>query len=137
MIPARRPDWQARLAAWLADVARTPFAEGAHDCALFAAGAVAAMTGVDPSEGFRGRYTTTRGGLRILRRAGHADHLALATALLPEIDPPAAGAGDLAALAGPEGPALGVVQGPQAVYVAGPSGVALAARAMAVRAWRV
>lgn len=132
----RRPDWRARLIAYLARAAREPFAEGRHDCALFLAGGVEAMTGVDYAAPYRGRYTTTRGGLRLLRRAGFADHVALAARHLPECPPAFAAEGDGAAVETPEGPALGIVQG-EGVYVPGPAGLAVVPLTTAARAFRV
>ena len=105
----RHAGWQARLAAFLAATAREPFSPGTHDCALFAAQAVLAQTGVDFAADWRGRYSTLRGGMRVLRRAGHADHIALARSLFPSISKPRPG--DLAVLNTAHGPALGVVQG--------------------------
>jgi hypothetical protein len=125
MIPARTPGWQGRLSRYLGACAHRAFEPGQHDCALFAAGAVEAMTGVDPAERWRGRYTTLRGGARVLRRDGYADHIAATAALLRSR---AAGErakpGDLAVVPSDDGPALGVVQGTQ-VYVLGPSGLHL------------
>jgi hypothetical protein len=132
----RLPSWRTRLGLYLAEAARTPFAEGRHDCALFAAGAVLAMTGMDPAAPFRGRYRTTRGGLRVLRRAGYRDHLALAVAHLEEVPPSFARVGDLAAVQGADGPALGVVQG-ERIYVLRPEGMATVSLLQAMRAWRV
>ena len=45
----RTPYWRSALAAYIAETMRKPFAWGLHDCALFAAGAVEAMTGNDPA----------------------------------------------------------------------------------------
>jgi hypothetical protein len=129
-------DWQTRLAAWLSTVRKTPFKEGRHDCALFAAGAVQAMTGTDLAAAFRGRYRTTRGGLRVLRREGFADHIDLAARHFDEIAPSAAQPGDLVAVQTPEGLALGVVQG-AAAYVPGRDGLALIPVKGASRAFRV
>jgi len=106
-----RKDWRARLGAYLAAEARRPFEYGKSDCALFAAGAVNTMTGSDPSAAYRGRYTTLRGGLRILRKDGFRDHVERAAALLTEVPPRRARVGDIAALETPDGPSLGVVQG--------------------------
>lgn len=60
----RCEDWHARLAAYVFDAGRTPFAYGSHDCALFAAGAVEAMTGTDLAAGWRGIYRTLAGASR-------------------------------------------------------------------------
>ena len=137
-------DWQARLVSYLADCRTRPFAYGAHDCALFAAGAVQAMTGLDTAADWRGRYTTHRGGLRVLRRAGFRDHIAVVAAQFPEIPLAQALPGDLAAIGtvdeavpGPAlAPALGVMQG-EAIYVLGPGGLGLMPRSAATRAFRV
>jgi uncharacterized protein DUF6950 len=106
-----RSDWRVRLGAYLATEARRPFEYGTSDCALFAAGALNAMTGSDPSANYRGRYTTLRGGLRILRKDGFRDHVEKAAALLSEVAPQRARVGDIAVVETSEGPSLGVVQG--------------------------
>lgn len=70
MSAPRFPDWEARLAAYLEPLRLRPFAWGERDCCLFCAGAVEAMTGVDPMPEFRGRYKTATGAVRALRRHG-------------------------------------------------------------------
>ena len=106
-----RSDWRARLGGYLAGEARRPFEYGISDCALFAAGALNAMTGSDPSADYRGRYTSLRGGLRILRKDGFRDHVERAAALLAEVPPQRARVGDIAVVDTVDGPSLGVVQG--------------------------
>jgi hypothetical protein len=66
----RLPDWEARLAAYLEPLRTRAFVWGEHDCCLFSAGAVEAMTGVDPMPEFRGRYSTPIGSARALTRYG-------------------------------------------------------------------
>jgi len=131
----RRPDWRARLAAWLAAEAVRPFEYGKSDCALFAAGAVLAMTGIDLADGWRGRYTTLRGGLRVLHKAGHRNHVALTAARLPEIEPGRAQVGDIAVVEGNDGPSLGVVNGAW-VAVRTMSGLGHVPRDKVVRAFK-
>lgn len=131
---ARRADWRARLAAYLAVELRRPFAPGAADCARFADGAYQAITGESLGAGFS--YRSLRGGLRVLKRAGFADHIAFAAHHLPEIPVAAAQAGDIAAVPGEGGLALGVVQG-AAIYVRTASGVDLVPLTSAARAFRV
>lgn len=132
----RHPDWKLSLIQYLAESARKPFAPGQHDCALFAAGAVEAMTGVDYARPFKGRYTTLKGGVRLLREAGFADHIALAASRLDEIAPAFAAPGDLAVIDTPEGPAMGVVQG-ESVYVLTVDRLGLVPMLGATRAFRV
>ena len=134
----RKTNWRPLLAAYVESVAHTPFAWGSHDCALFAAGAVEAMTGEDIAKGFRGRYTTLAGGLRLLKKSGHNTHADLATSLFEEVHPSQAQVGDLAAIEVDGGMALGVVQG-ERIYVIGPgeSRLGTVALRQAARAFRV
>lgn len=132
----RYNDWHLRLIEYLSDSARKPFQPGLHDCALFSAGAVASMTGVDHAADWRGRYTTLQGGARVLRKAGFADHIALAAAHLDEIAPAFAAPGDLAAIPQEGAMVLGVVQG-ERVYVLTQNGLGLLHLSDAARAFRV
>lgn len=132
----RHPDWKLRLMQYLGEAARSPFVPGQHDCALFVAGAVEAMTGIDYARPFKGRYTTLKGGLRVLREAGFADHAALAAAWLPEIAPAFAAPGDLAVIETPDGPAMGVVQG-EGIYVLTVDRLGIVPLLGAARAFRV
>jgi hypothetical protein len=131
----RYPDWQTRLAAYLAEVRDVPFAYGFNDCALFVAGAVKAMTGDDPARGLRG-YRTMAGGQKKLKDAGFADHVALAASLLPTIPLFEAMPGDVVAVKVEGGLALGIVQG-RMIYLVTPEGLGLVPRSEAVRAFRV
>jgi hypothetical protein len=131
----RLSDWRPRLHLWLQKVDGTPFSFGRHDCCLFGAGAVEAQTGVDLAADWRGRYTTMRGGLRVLRRVGYADHIDLISRHLTEAPRLMAAEGDIAIL--PEGMAVGVVQG-AAIYVLHPSGrLGLTSLSAATRIFRV
>ncbi|WP_370274989.1 DUF6950 family protein [Pararhodobacter marinus] len=133
----KTPGWQNRLVAFLAAAGRERFVPGQHDCALFASGALAAMTGVDLAAPYRGRYTTERGGIRILRKDRYRDHVALAAAHLRARDAgERARPGDLAVIATEDGPALGVVQG-ASVYVLTPARLALVPLAQAVTVFEV
>lgn len=66
----RLPDWRARLAAVVAAAHRQPFVWGRHDCCLWAADAVRAVTGQDPAHDLRGRYDTANAALQALRGIG-------------------------------------------------------------------
>jgi hypothetical protein len=112
----RLPDWRSRLLAYIETHRRQPFQYGVADCATFAAGAVEAMTGVDPAAGFRG-YTTFEGGIKRLRQAGINDHIAMAAKLFRIAPHPQARMGDLAVLETDDGPALGVVGGSFAMFL--------------------
>lgn len=66
----RRPDWPARLAEQLEGARRRPFCFGAHDCYLFAADVVLAMTGHDTAAELRGAYANERSALRKIAAHG-------------------------------------------------------------------
>lgn len=71
----RVEDWPERLAAFIEQRRKMPFAWGSNDCALFAADAVCAITGVDLGEPFRGRYDD-EASLRLHGLHGANAHLA-------------------------------------------------------------
>lgn len=131
----RRNDWRPRLTAYLADVAREPFVMGKHDCALFAAGAVKAMTGRDIARGFRG-YRTLAAGIRKARKKGFDDHIAIFADRFEDVPVSYAQVGDVAVVEAEEGPALGIVQG-EHIYMAGPAGICLKPLLSSTRAFRV
>jgi hypothetical protein len=112
----RLPGWRGRLSAYVARARGKAFAYGEHDCALFAAGAVAAVTGRDLAAEFRGQYRCAMGGLRAVQRAGYIDHVDMATALFPRVPASQLETGDLAVVRADRSEALGVVSGP-AIFV--------------------
>lgn len=132
----RLSDWHSRLTAYLHEARARPFEYGRHDCATFAAGAIEAMTGDDLAATWRGRYRTMLGGLRVLRKEGYGDHIALADRYFEEIPVALACPGDIAVVQGPDGKARGIVQG-GAIYVLAPAGLGLVPLLSAERAFRV
>jgi hypothetical protein len=67
----RVESWPEALGAFVRSRAAVPFAWGAHDCCLFAADAIAAITGVDLAESLRG-YGSALGACRRARAAAGA-----------------------------------------------------------------
>ncbi|HEY1723953.1 MAG TPA: hypothetical protein VGF89_00915 [Steroidobacteraceae bacterium] len=66
----RFPDWPQRLDAAI-EVARSlPFAYGTHDCCLFAADVVLAVTGEDHAAQLRGTYTSEQDAQALLEQLG-------------------------------------------------------------------
>ena len=131
----KRETWKQDLRAYLAAQAETPFVWSDADCGAFAGAAVEAMTGENPHALVAGRYKTMKGALRALRKLGHEDHVALAAAVLTEIDPLYASFGDIAVVEGTDGPALGVVTGAH-IEVRMPAGKGVVPLTDAVRAFR-
>jgi hypothetical protein len=121
------------LIAYAAEADTRPFRPGCHDCALFAAGWVKIVTGHDLARGWRSTYRSLRRGQHLLQEAGFADHVALATAHLPEITPAFAQVGDIAVL---ETQAFGIVAG-EMIYCLRPEGLGLVPRGQMRRAFAV
>ena len=128
--------WQVRLRAHLDAQAGKTFSLGRNDCGSFAGEAIEAMTGVNPHAAVAGRYKTMRGALRVLRKLGYEDHVAYAAALLDEIEPAYAAYGDIAAVPGEGGLALGLVTGTH-IAVRAPEGLTVVPLTAAVRVFRV
>ncbi len=138
----RFPDWPERLHAEIEAAHERPFSWGRHDCALFAADVVRAVTGEDIAAWFRGRYKTRRGAYGALKRfAGGGleqamDKQAVARGMAA-IRPALAQRGDMVLVDTPEGPALAICVGRFAAQVAESGGVAFADMSLARRAWAV
>lgn len=132
----RRPDWNARLHAYVDAVKRLPFDWGEHNCATFAAGAIEAMTGENLANGYR--FKTERGALQAMKRAGFDNLADLAAAKLPEIHISQARLGDVAAIPTDSafGYVLGIVNG-ETILALRPDGMGLAPLFTATRAFRV
>jgi hypothetical protein len=133
----RQPGWQMHLMQYLAERARTPVDPNAPVCAEFTAGAIEAITGRSLSIAWRGKYLTVASGLKALRRAGFADHIALAASMFEAIPPAFACAGDIAVLPGEDGiRVLGIVQGPN-IFVQTVMGVGAVPLTDAIAAFKV
>ncbi len=128
----RLPDWEARLAEYLASVLHTPHVYGDHDCALHGANAVFAQTGEDHGAPFRGRYSTALGAARALKKYGEGTLEATFDGRLSSVAPALARRGDLVLADG----SIGVCVGGEAVF-AGEAGLTRIARPGWTRAWRV
>lgn len=144
-LPPRLTDWRSRLTRYFTEVARRPLAYGQHDCALFAAGAVEAMTGVDLAAEFRGRYTTVVEGLDLLAAKGAADglegeidHVSVLPLLFQPVVAAFAQVGDIAVVPVPGSnlPALGILEG-QHIAVLRPDGMGFVPRENALATFRV
>jgi hypothetical protein len=115
-------DWRTKMQENLHAIERVPFEWGVHDCALFAADHVRAITETDFGVDFRGNYTTAFGAAKILKEKGCDDLLDLCKKLFPEVHPAFADAGDLLILEAPDtGYALAIVIG-ETIGVLTPNG---------------
>jgi len=136
-VRARRQDWPLRLNAWLDSMRSRPFAWGKFDCALGAADAVQAMTGVDYAVEFREAYFSKRNAVRLLAERGGLEALVTQALGDPLGSAKLAQRGDVVLVdSGAEGPALAVVIGAEAV-APGPQGAVFVPMGQWLKAWRV
>jgi hypothetical protein len=131
----RLPDWRLQLDAFLTSRLNVPFAWGENDCALFAADAIRAMTGVDLAEDLRG-YTTVR---EAARRINASEGLAaLVDKRLDGIPVEEARQGDVVMIPCDTGRhALAVVMNEKVAVGPSHDGMVVARMSTALRAWRV
>lgn len=130
----RRRGWDIALARELEAAAARPFSWGEFDCLVFAGDVCRALTGRDPAAGWRGRYRTPGGAVRLLRARHGGDLEAAVTAALglPMANRLMAKRGDVALVRQDGTPGwplgLGIVAGSHGVaYPMRPAGLALVA----------
>jgi hypothetical protein len=134
----RRPDWPERLAALIEARRHTEFAWGTHDCCLFAADTVLAMTGADPASEWRGRYDSEAEALALLGERGLEGMVADAMAAFgaPECPVLAAQRGDVVLATSGNEPLVGVAFGSR-IVVPGPERLVFLPLSAGSRAWAV
>lgn len=138
---ARFQNWPIALNREITRAATLKFKYGTHDCALFAADCVRAMTGTDLMGDLRARYATREQAEALLEEyfGGDLERAMLRLAeqyAIEEITPLFAQRGDLVMRTMPEGPALGVLSGRLACFAA-PRGLAMLTIYECRRAWRI
>lgn len=126
--------WEVQLAAAVEDARVAAFAWGVMDCATWAFDVRRALTGNDAAAAWRGRYSTSGGASRTLRRLGCRTPAELAQSILgePLPTPLLAQRGDIVATED----ALGVCIGQDCAFLA-PAGLTLRPLTAVQLAWRV
>lgn len=132
----RKDNWPALFNAYIEHRRDMPFAWGSHDCCMFAAEGVRAITGVDLGRPFRRRYKCARGAANVLRKFG-GDVANIPGALgLPAIRPAQAGRGDMVCYEFNGRNTLGLCCGLQSVFVA-PHGLMFVQTLACTAAWKI
>lgn len=129
----RLPNWERRLAAYLAEPGNDNFEYGVQDCALFGCGAVMAMTGHHPAPQFVGAYDDLRGAAEALQRLGAGTLVKTFSATFEQKHTGFAQRGDLVFAEG----AIGVCMGKDGVFLTETEGFARRPRSAFTVAWRV
>lgn len=131
----RLKNWPSRFAALVDRSRALPFAWGSHDCCLWAASAVLALTGNDPGAAWRRTYRTGRAALHILESIGGLEG---AGALMgASIAPPRAGEGDIGLVTWSCGTKSLAVRSTNAWMCAGDAGLVDLSLDAATHAWGV
>lgn len=71
----RLENWPQKLAEVIEGARKRPFLWGEHDCSLFVADCVDAMTGSKHANQYRGKYKTAKGAAGILKKHGGIEGL--------------------------------------------------------------
>lgn len=135
----RLPDWPKRLHDFVDGVKRQPFDWTAFNCGEhWAAGAVMAVTGEDIVAPYKGRWSSARGMVRVMKNEGHADLADWLGSILPEQHVSRVRPGDIAAIPKDDafGFTLGIVNG-EMIMVLGEQSMGLVPLFDATRAFRV
>jgi hypothetical protein len=131
----RLKTWPSRFAALVDEVRARPFAWGSHDCCLWAASAVLALTGNDPGADLRHTYFTGRAAARILVHIGGLEGAGSRTG--PSIELGMATVGDVGLVTWPDGTRSLAVRSMTTWMVAGEHGLAHLPLEAASQAWGV
>lgn len=131
----RLPDWPARFAALVRQRRAHPFVWGQHDCVLWAADVVLALTGADFGAQYRGTYSTALQAAHLVEDLGGLT--AIVSSYLGEpISPSMARVGDIGLVSDGGRDLVAVCNG--AHWLApGASGLAVLSLNAGVSAWRV
>ena len=128
----RKSTWELCLAQYIEECRHKPFEYGVHDCCMFAAGAVQAVTSQDPMAEFRGKYKSQATSVRALKEIGFGDLESTIDSKFSVIEVGLAQRGDLAFYDN----AIGVVVGSWAWFVSD-DGLERIDRSQWAKAWSV
>jgi hypothetical protein len=137
--------WEGLFGCYVQTFAGARFAYGTHDCTMFVCDGVRVMTGVDLADGFRGKYSSAAGALKVIRKyvgtpQATLEQLAEAIAAkhgIAEVPVLMAQRGDVLLLSTPDGPALGLLSlDGWHVLAAAPKGLTRTPLQDCLRAWR-
>lgn len=130
----RKENWPSILDDEIEKARSRKFSWGTHDCALWTARVVEAMTGVDYAAAWRGQYSSEFGALKAIAKNGYEGLDEIVTKALGEpINKFMAQRGDVVIFDG----ALGVCVGSNCAFVTPDDGLCFVKLRQCVKAWRV
>lgn len=131
----RKENWPDILAEQIKAAETRPFSFGEHDCLMFAANVVLAMTGKDVAANLRGDYHDERSAIEALRFFGTLHDVAIACFGEP-VDPKFAQRGDVVMLLRDGRESLAICEGARAC-APGAQRLEWARMSEALCAWKV
>jgi hypothetical protein len=131
----RLPTWQTQFALLCIERRARAFAWGHHDCCLWAADAVHALTGQDFAADLRGTYATAAEASRVLKKLGGVRGIATA-ALGASVAPAFAAVGDVVLMQQDGRELLAVCNGLEALCACD-AGLAPVGMEQALAVWKV
>ena len=133
---SRHPKWEARLSECIGANRKRAYEPSRHDCLLWPAEAVKAVTGKDHGRGHRGKYKSAASAYRYLQMLGFTSPEEYLDNLFDEKPVGFAQKGDLVLVRTDTGDNPGVCMGGFAL-VAGEEGLIRAPRALWLKAWGI
>lgn len=127
--------WEAALNEIIQSRTVTPFKWGEHDCCLFAADCVEAMTGRDYADKLRGSYKNAAEAKKVINAYGDMETM-ISSLLGAPCETAFAHRGDVMMLDTSSGPALGICCGKLSVF-AGHTGLVYHKTMKCCMAWRI
>lgn len=132
----RLVNWRSNLQSFILTIQAQHFEYGVHDCIIFPANCIRAMTGVDLAIPYRGKYKTLRGGIGLLKKHGYKDQFDYIKRNFTEYPPSMAQTGDIALVdIGDSIPAGGIVYG-DVIYMVHRKSIAVVPITMAATVYR-
>lgn len=118
----RLSNWPSRLDRFLTATVEKKHQYGINDCFLFFGAGVEAVTGVDVTAKYRGKYTSHAEGIALAEEHGFKDHIDWAKSLFKVKHPSRGTTGDGAIVPIDTGLALGMISGSR-VFLIGENGL--------------
>lgn len=132
----RKIDWQLAFEQTVREHKDKAFIWGEHDCVLWAANTVLAITGFDPASNFRGEYSTALGAAKILKEHGGMEALVTGVLERDPVAPAFANVGDVLMVLQEGQPMLAICNG-ETMLAPGLKGLVALSTLSAVKAWKV
>ena len=132
----RKIDWQLEFEKVVSEHKDKPFIWGEHDCVLWAANAVLAITEFDAAEGFRDSYSTALGAAKLLKDFGGMESLVTKKLDREPVAPAFANVGDVLMGLQESQPMLAICNG-ETMLAPGVEGLVALPTLSAVKAWKI